>query len=68
MDFCRFMTQFNAARICLGHLHEVSREGSEYWSYAHAGLLMDQLLALRSETMTVTARTGMSLELWPSSI
>ncbi len=63
-DFCRFVTDFDADNVVFAHLHEVSRDPDNYWSYMHAGLIMDHLLMLKPEIHAVALRTGQKVTLW----
>lgn len=62
-NFCRFVGHFQADNLCFTHLHEISRNPEDYWSFTHAGLAMDRLLAIHPETRTMAARTGQRINL-----
>ena len=40
-----FILSFEPGRICLAHLYEATRAFPDMWTYAHAGLVMDALIA-----------------------
>jgi len=62
--FCQFVADFNAKNVYFGHLHDISRNETECWTYKHAALAMDRLLSLRPETQTLTLRLGQTVNLW----
>lgn len=42
-DFCEFILDFKPRSVLLSHLHEIMREPNSYWSYIHAGMVIDQI-------------------------
>ena len=43
--FIDFVASFDADKACIAHLNEISREPEDYWTLAHAGLIMHHALS-----------------------
>ena len=63
-NYCRYVGHFHADNVCFTHLHEISRELDDYWSFTHAGLVMDRLLAFNPGMRSMAVRTGQGVTLW----
>ncbi len=53
-----FVNALDPALVFLSHLYEISRPATDLWSYAHAGFVMDELLAKNSRLLVEIPRPG----------
>jgi hypothetical protein len=62
-DFCKFQLGFQPKRILLTHLHEVGREGEEFWDERHAEILKERMRELAPGVRVEAAFTGEAISL-----
>jgi len=64
-DLCDFCIALNPKRVYLTHLYEIGRPIEEMWTYTHAGLVADGLLARNPDLDIVVPRIGNTYYLFP---
>jgi len=57
-EFCGFITATRPRRVFLTHLFELGRNAANMWTYAHAGLAADGLLARDASLEIAIPRVG----------
>jgi hypothetical protein len=62
-QFGDFVLAFRPRRVFLAHLYEIGRTVEEMWTYTHAGLAMDALLARDPGLDVVIPRLGHTYDL-----
>ena len=58
IPFIDFVASFDADKVYLAHLNEISREPEDYWTLAHAGLVMHHALSKFPEIRVSPLVTG----------
>lgn len=62
-DTVRFVLATGARQVVLAHLMELARTLPELWTYTHAGLIADALIAARPDINILLPRLGVRLTL-----
>jgi hypothetical protein len=63
-NFCDFTIALNSKLVFLTHLYEIGRPIEEMWTYTHAGLAVDGLLARNPSLEIVVPRIGKAYSLF----